>query len=253
MFLRLLFIMALLCSNFSLAFAEQNVQNTEGGLPEYCFVKKVSKNEAPLLAELLVKATLTGRRIVFKSLGKINNPELGDKGFTPEYFEKELRKSLSAFEAKLTQAQKEIWEDYIDASKEAISINQDRINLKGVKFKYFLPATWARQTASIFQAKTGIIIKQVALKYRHPCNRPDPFEIKALSKMKKNGLSEFSAWSSLGSQLVYRYMVAIKTKAFCMKCHGGPKATTDILGFKKEGYQIGELRGAVSVVIPVTA
>ena len=35
----------------------------------------------------------------------------------------------------------------------------------------------------------------------------------------------------------------------CLNCHGDPKGELDITGGKKEGGQLGELGGAISVVI----
>ena len=36
----------------------------------------------------------------------------------------------------------------------------------------------------------------------------------------------------------------------CLSCHGDPKGELDVAGRKKEGYRDGELRGAISVLIP---
>jgi general secretion pathway protein A len=36
----------------------------------------------------------------------------------------------------------------------------------------------------------------------------------------------------------------------CLKCHGGPKGEKDITGHIKEGYKEGDIRGAISVMIP---
>ena len=227
------------------------VQKTRGGFPEYCFVKKLSVKEVPYMAETLALAIIKGRKIVFRNLAEINSPKPGPKNFTPDYFEKSLREAMASRIHSLTPKQKEIWEDFIYAAKLAVAINQERINLEGVGFKYFLPAVWARQTAFIFQAKTGIVIKQAALKYRHPVNRPDETEIQAILSIERRGLSDFSRWDYFGKQRVFRYFKPIKNKAFCAKCHGEPRGAKDPLGFEKEGFKKGEIRAVISVTLPV--
>lgn len=226
-------------------------QLTPGGYPEYCFVEKLSPKEAPLMAEVLAQAIVQGRRIVFRHLGEINSPSPGPKRFSPEYFRKALENSMKGYTSRLSPAQKKVWNTFLQSAELAVKINQPRINLPGVKFKYFLPAVWARETALIFQAQTGIVIKQAALKYRHPVNRPDDTELKALLTMAQKGEKTWSQWDQFGTQRVFRYFKALYTRPFCIKCHGGPTSSKDFLGFQKEGYQPGELRAVVSVAIPV--
>jgi len=62
----------------------------------------------------------------------------------------------------------------------------------------------------------------------------------------------YGAVGSIGKQKVYRYVrpIFIKTD-FCLKCHGGPKGSKDVLGYEKEGLKVGDLRGIVSVAVPI--
>jgi general secretion pathway protein A len=45
-------------------------------------------------------------------------------------------------------------------------------------------------------------------------------------------------------------MLPVYIKPACLKCHGEPKGEKDIAGGIKEGYKEGEVRGAISVMIP---
>ena len=51
---------------------------------------------------------------------------------------------------------------------------------------------------------------------------------------------------------VVRYLQPLYVARPCLACHGDPKGERDVSGRAKEGYREGELRGAVSVVVPVS-
>ena len=224
-----------------------------GGSPEYLFIEKLPEKEAMLMAELLTLAVYEGRAIIFQHVPKINNAELGDKGFTPEYFEAKLMERLKQNVEGLSPAQKRIFNKFIFAAKISVSANQDRINVKGVGFKYFLPATWGRETAMIFKAQTGIIIKQTALLYRYPGNRPDDSEMKSLIKFTSPDYDKktYGEISTIGKQKVYRYYRPVYMVPGCLGCHGDPKGGKDVLGYEKDGLKVGDVRGVISVAVPV--
>ncbi len=224
-----------------------------GGYPEYLFIEKLPEKEAKGMAELLALSVNEGRAIIFQNLPKINNAELGDKWFTPEYFEEKLMERLKQNIEGLSPAQRRIFNKFVSSAKISVSANQDRINLKGVGFKYFLPATWGRETAMIFKAQTGIIIKQTALLYRYPGNRPDDSEMKSLVKFTSPDYDKktYGEISTIGKQNVYRYYRPVYMVAGCLSCHGGPKGEKDILGYEKDGLKVGDVRGVISVAVPV--
>jgi hypothetical protein len=37
--------------------------------------------------------------------------------------------------------------------------------------------------------------------------------------------------------------------ASCLACHGSPKAELDIIGYPKEGKELGDLGGVVSIIL----
>ncbi len=245
----------LTAGSYSTAKAEMEVGTpAEGGSREYLFIDKFSEKEAQGMAEVLALALEKGRSTIFMHLPKINNPELGDKEFTADYFEGKLLPQLKERIDGLTPAQKITFDKFIWSAKQVIALNQDRINIKGVGFKYFLPATWARETGSIFQIKTGIIIKQPANFYRNPCNRPDETEKKVLSKfaMSNYDKKDYGEISMIGKQKVYRHFRPVFVSTGCLGCHGGDKqGERDMLGFQKDGFKSGDLRAAISVTVPI--
>ncbi|MCP4402057.1 MAG: DUF3365 domain-containing protein [bacterium] len=49
---------------------------------------------------------------------------------------------------------------------------------------------------------------------------------------------------------VDRYAKSIYIEKGCLVCHGAPAGELDPYGHPKEGYEIGDIRGAISVALP---
>ncbi|MEP0860850.1 MAG: DUF3365 domain-containing protein [Ignavibacterium sp.] len=109
----------------------------------------------------------------------------------------------------------------------------------------------------------GIYIKRVSFKNRNPLNVPDDFESKVLKMFEeqfhKNQLKPESEYVELIEQNgVYKvkYMKPIFVQPECLNCHGTEEHISpqvkDLINKvypndKARGYQIGDLRGAVSI------
>lgn len=78
-----------------------------------------------------------------------------------------------------------------------------------------------------------------SLKPLNPANHPDEDEIKALRQF-ENGATEVSWHINDTTGSFFRYMAPLVTTAPCLECHAG------------QGYQIGDIRGGISVTIPST-
>lgn len=74
----------------------------------------------------------------------------------------------------------------------------------------------------------------------NPENAPDGFELKALSEFKK-GVKEYEEIETVNNEKFYRYMAPLYVNSACMECHD------------YQGYKIGDLRGGISVSIPMAA
>jgi methyl-accepting chemotaxis protein len=135
-----------------------------------------------------------------------------------------------------------------------------------VSFKGLTPAIFGRLIADEFSARTGIIARQTTLgkgKYgvRNIYNAPDSWEQGVLEKFNSRsyprgiGFGEFSTLE-VDQKLVYRYMLPLYIEKACLKCHGDPENSPtgdgrDIAGYPMEGYKEGEVRGGISIIIPV--
>lgn len=165
----------------------------------------------------------------------------------------------------------------LESSRIVLARNQEVINTVGAKFgeripensptffKGFVPSRFGRLTSEEFVKRTGISIKQTTLGKgdfgpRNVYNAPDEWEEAALLKLSNyrrgEGFGEFSPLKGATSGLVYRYMLPLYIEEACLQCHGDPANSPtgdgrDISGHMMEGYKLRELRGGISVVIPL--
>ncbi len=225
-----------------------------GGQPESLFIARVPAAQGQGTAELIAKALAKGRLVIFGHMGKLTDPKLGDKGFTGDYFMGHWKAALEPELMGLTPEQKPILEKLLWAGKQSIDNNQDRLNVKGVGWKNFLPAKCARETGDLLNTRTGIVTRQPSRAYRHPANRPDELDRKALVRATSAGFDgrPFGEFAMMGKQKVYRYYEPVPLMKPCLACHGEPKGERDILGYEKDGLKEGDVFGLISVAVPVT-
>lgn len=225
----------------------------KGGQPEYLFIDKVKKSEAASTAEMIGRALAKGRLIIFAHMERIGDPNIGDKGFTADYFAERWLAALEADFLDATPSQKRILDKLVFAGKQSIANNQERLNVKGVSWKNFLPAKWARETGQILNSMTGIVTNQPARHYRHPANAPDAAELrvlKAFTNKNYNDGKPVGEWATMGKQKIYRYFEPVPLMAPCLACHGKPKGEIDKIGFEKDGLDAGDIIGLISVSVP---
>lgn len=216
--------------------------------------RSVAKDKAEATARYIADVIVAGRGIVASNQGRINDPEKGDKGFTPDKVAEMIRAKFKEMTGTNVDAlpsdTRDIVEEVINAAKLSIQMNQPRINEKGKGYKGYIPAVFGRETGQILKGKCNIFIKQTTFKYRNAYNQPDPFEQKVLKKFEESGHPNGEGYGEfVGGN--YRYLQPIYIKKACLKCHGEPKGSIDPAGRKREGYKVGDLRGAISVNFPV--
>lgn len=102
------------------------------------------------------------------------------------------------------------------------------------------PAYMMRQLTQEFEDLYGIKGKVTGKKQLNPINKPDAWQLKALNLFEQQNLTEFVERTTIDGEPYLRYMKPLFMKEGCMQCHG-------ILG-----YQVNELRGGVSVSVPLT-
>ena len=201
----------------------------------------------------------SGRVTIGANQPLINDPDKGDKGFTPDVFEKQVtdkfkeraKVNLADLKGeKIPELAKKLLPQLIDAMKSTVADYQPVINRPGVGFKGFIPATFGTQAAAKFRAKTGVYLKQTQNPSRNPKNAPDDFELKALAKFAEASYprqGEKIISETVDGGKAIRIMLPLFYGKGCLPCHGEPKGEKDISGYMKEGAKEGDSGGAISV------
>jgi len=154
-------------------------------------------------------------------------------------------------------------EDAKDFMQSLKSILVKEMQTNGIVAAVSVCSDTAQVLTNNYGVNKGIYIKRVSLKYRNTNNKPDEFETKALKyfeELKSNGkLTETTEYFEVieedGVSNV-RYMKPIILQAPCLGCHGPVENIgRDVKAIlnnkypedKATGYQMDELRGAVSI------
>lgn len=149
-------------------------------------------------------------------------------------------------EARLLSQQMAASWNYVDSVQDSINYNSDgRYDFKGV---YCSVA--GKSIALRFTQKTDCIIRYTRENPRTGSDAPDSFEAEALAAFKKGETERYEIGEYEGEQ-VFRYASAIPIVYGCLQCHGTPEGELDETGYPKEGMQIGDIAGAVSIIIPM--
>src|SRR5215510_2461976 len=207
----------------------------------------------------------SGRTTIALNQSLINDKTRGDKGFTPEVFERQLfgvfRERTGIDLTSLTQAQipemaKPLLQRLVEESKKTLATYQTVINIPGLAYKGLIPATFGTETAARFQGWSGMYLKQTAPTHllRNPKNKPDEYELRALDRLASSDhLLERDATisESLEREKSVRVILPLYYTKACLSCHGEPKGERDITGYPREGGREGELGGAISVKLPL--
>jgi len=191
----------------------------------------------------------------------INDPEKGDKGFTPEVFEESVTAKFKERAGvdlaklkteKVPEQARKLLPMLVEAGKKVVATYQPVLNKQGLAYKNFIPATWGTQAAAIFSARTGTYLKQTTTEelLRNPKNKADDFEAAALKKFAD------PAYPRQGEKVISEAVDGGKTTRVllplfyvkgCLACHGEPKGERDISGYLRDGGKAGDLGGAISV------
>ena len=217
------------------------------------------RDETANTAQQLATLLNVGRLIVERNQTLINDPRIGDKGFTPEVFEHEvvdefIRQTtidLKHLSSHLPSLAKELLPALLQASKEVVADAQLVINQRGIAYKNFVPATFGSQAARKFSNRSYVKIKQTALNPRNLKNMPDAYEENLLKRLATKLPVDASLTGWIDNETTLRSVTPIYYSQDCLVCHGNPKGILDISGYPREGAKEGDLAGAISIQIPV--
>ncbi|TGE40102.1 DUF3365 domain-containing protein [Desulfosporosinus fructosivorans] len=165
-------------------------------------------------------------------------------------FNEEKKQAVRAMTEKaqiISEQQKALWE--------FMAINQHKINYNfagNLEFKHLSCSTVAMGVGAMLASETEYNIKPTNTVCRNVLNTPDDFEIGGITYFKENP-STMEYWSieTVNGTHVFRYMTPLSIDKNCLDCHGKPKGEIDISGFAKDGLEIGDFAGALSLTMPM--
>lgn len=213
------------------------------------------------IAQNLATMLQSARAVISTHQSEINDPAKGDKGLSGakvldeaiQNYQERTGKDPRAidpasYEGRLLKAQLESVVEVMDA-------NQAAINAKGVDFKGFIPATFARLVNEAFARRVGAeaTVKVTAPPelVRNRRSRPDSWEVAAIKDYLQKADWEhgkiYSGVDTEGGVARVRIMVPEYYSASCLSCHGEPKGELDITGYPKEGAHESDLGGVISI------
>lgn len=108
----------------------------------------------------------------------------------------------------------------------------------GVKLTKINPAFMTRQANEMAFEEFGYIGHITSLNPIRPENKPDAWETFALKRFEQ-GRDEISSLEMINTEMHMRLMRPLLTEKGCLKCHA------------KQGYKEGDIRGGISVAIPM--
>lgn len=116
---------------------------------------------------------------------------------------------------------------------------RDIITDDGKKLTLINPAYMTRQVYELVEEDIGIIGHMTSLQPINPVNKPDAFEKTGLTLFEL-GYDQFHTIEQKGDKQFFRLLKPFVTEKSCMKCH------------EHQGYKVGDVRGGISVIVPLT-
>lgn len=215
------------------------------------------------IAKNLADMLRAARQVISNNQALINDPNLGDKGLSGQVVLQQAievyKKTTGIDPASIDPASRlgRLLHFQMKAIAEATDANQATINTKGVGFKAFIPAVFARLVNEAFEsrAKDEAQIKVTAPEQlvRNRKSRPDEWEAdvirnKLLQATWPRG-QPYAADAIIKGRSAYRMMMPEYYTNSCLSCHGSPKGETDITSYPKEGGKEGDLGAIISVTL----
>lgn len=103
-----------------------------------------------------------------------------------------------------------------------------------------VPAVVTKELSKYAENMSDLRFHITSRKLINPENAPDAFEVRSLEKF-GHGAKEYSETVSTADGKFYRYMAPLYINSACLECHD------------YQGYKVGDLRGGISVTIPLDA
>ena len=124
----------------------------------------------------------------------------------------------------------------------SLGIDADGTLADGTPVTLRNPAAMTREIGEQLVAdRAASVFKLTSLEPVNPSNAPDAWERQGLQEFERGGAEYSSVQVSSGGVEELRYMRSLLVDASCLECHAS------------SGYEIGDIRGAISVKLPYAA
>lgn len=117
--------------------------------------------------------------------------------------------------------------------------NSEIRDVQGKRYVRENPAMVTKELSRYAKDKDSYWFHITSLKLMNPENAPDEFEKKALQQFEKSPINEIISIETVENSKYLRYISPLYVEDACLKCHA------------KQGYKVGDVRGAISVTIPI--
>lgn len=114
--------------------------------------------------------------------------------------------------------------------------DRDITSTSGIELTKVNPAYMTRLISEIAEENNNVAYHITSLDPIRPANAPDDWEKDALTLFEGNVRDEVYQWDEQGQE--FRYMAPLYVQESCLACH------------EEQGYQIGDIRGGISVSFP---
>ena len=115
---------------------------------------------------------------------------------------------------------------------------RDLTTTDGQQLTMVNPAFMTRLVSELAQSQSDTAFHITSLKPIRPSNTPDEWERKALLGFESGSKETSDIVTSAAGRRELRYMAPLRVAKPCMACH------------EKQGYQVGDIRGGISVSLP---
>ena len=144
----------------------------------------------------------------------------------------------------------------MDAVWEFMVYNQDRLaevafTEDGV-YQGLHCAIAGRIIGQVFTLQSDYTTRFVNFEPRNDAGLPDSFEAEALEAFHADSQrKDFYGFADYEGEQVFRYVAPMTIEEACLQCHGEPVGELDVTGNPKEGWQMGGVGGAISIIMPL--
>lgn len=118
---------------------------------------------------------------------------------------------------------------------------RDLVTRDGLRLTMINPAYMTRLIGELARAKGDIEFHITSLRPLRPLNAPDPWERAALNAFERGTKEMLGLVGGEPGNSRLRYMAPLRVAPACLPCH------------ESQGYQVGDIRGGISVTVPFDA